>query len=311
MRALRANVLCAALLAPSIALATEPNDAADASDASSRESGEAATERPARRATAVDVDAAEEAEDATPPPPARRSRRSSGSGGSRGAPSLTSAADEGPNADTPARDTHASRGPSPSARDESLQLSIGVRTTFVRNAGYDVFSTNDALSQFSLGAIFPVLHRGRVALALGGVWDYGGSTASARGAEARLRMHRLSAPIEGRLFATDWLFGFARLAPGVAVQTVTVNDSSAPGRLLAERPLFVTDASVGVATVLSGRGPLRVGLSGDIGYALVPSMALRLRPDLADDDPRATGSVDLGSIATGGAFFRIAALASF
>jgi hypothetical protein len=205
--------------------------------------------------------------------------------------------------------------PRADARVAMWRLEMGYRGSFVPSPGFDPFSTNDFLPQFSASASRTVFSSGPLSFAPGLAWDYGSSSATARGDATSLTMHRLTVPLEGRLHFVPWGYAFVRAAPGVVAQHVEVDDSSSPAALEKNRWLFATDISAGYAwLVWPQRGPDHVGrlwLQADAGYGWVASERLDLSPALASGDTRLVSGVDLGNIKMSGAFFRAAAAVSF
>jgi hypothetical protein len=205
-------------------------------------------------------------------------------------------------------------------REAMWRVEMGYRGSFVTSAGYNPFSRDDYFSQFSLDASRTLwagaiggLH---VSFAPGIAWDYGESSASARGDAASLSMHRFTVPLEGRMHFGSWGYAFLRLAPGVAYQRAEVDDASSPSPLFKERWLFATDASAGYAWLVWPREQpsartARLWLQSDVGYGLVAAEKLSLSPDLPSSDPRRVAGVDLGTLAMQGAFFRVMAATSF
>lgn len=189
---------------------------------------------------------------------------------------------------------------------------VGYRGSFVSDPGMNAFSTKDYLAQFSLGASRKVLERGRLSFAPGLLWDYGGSTATARGAHTSLSVHRLSIPLEARYRIAPWLFGFVRAAPGLTSLATRVNDDSGPAPLAKSEWVPSLDLSAGAAWRFA-RVNDRVGfwVTGEGGYGWAKSMALNLSPDLAGDDPRRVAHTDLGRLALRGGFMRFGAALSF
>ena len=189
---------------------------------------------------------------------------------------------------------------------------VGYRGSFISDSGMNAFSTKDYLAQFSLGASRNLLERGRFSFAPGIIWDYGGSSATARGAQTSLSVHRLSIPLEARYRVAPWLFIFVRTAPGVASISTRVSDASAPAPLAKSGWVPVMDLSAGAAWRFA-RVNDRVGfwLTGEGGYGWSKSLALNLSPDLASDDPRHVAETDLGRLALRGGFVRFGAALSF
>jgi hypothetical protein len=93
----------------------------------------------------------------------------------------------------------AATSPKHDARVEMWRLEMGYRGSFVTSPGFDPFSTNDFLPQFSISASRTVVASGPVSFAAGLAWDYGSSGATARGDATSLSTHRLTVPLEGRV----------------------------------------------------------------------------------------------------------------
>ena len=187
---------------------------------------------------------------------------------------------------------------------------LGYRGAFVTQPGYNVFSTQDYFSQVSLTLSRTVYVRGRYSFAPGIAWDYGSAGATDRqSATSTLEVHRLSVPLEARAHTGSWGYGFFRAAPGIAYESAEVDDPSAPGALTKSRWLVAADLSAGfaVSPPFQGdiaRSPIHPWIQADIGYGWIAAQRL----NLAQDAPSAT--VDMGTLAMQGAFFRIAVAAS-
>ena len=201
-------------------------------------------------------------------------------------------------------------------RIEMWRLEAGYRGSFVPSAGFDPFSTNDFLPQFSLAASRTLAASRPLSLAAGVAWDHGASSATVRGDQASIEVERLTVPIEGRLHFGRWGYAFLRGAPGVVSQHAEVDDPSAPAPLSKTQWLFATDVSAGYAWLVwpqtrePARAP-RLWLQADVGYGWVANERLDLAPALASGDARVVSGIDLGSITLSGAFFRAAAAVSF
>src|SRR5438477_13053460 len=84
------------------------------------------------------------------------------------------------------------------SRESFWQGQLGVRSTFVSDPGFDPFSKDNELTQFSLGVARTVWEEDRLSFAPGIIWDYGWRTATARGQDTSLSSHRLALALEGR-----------------------------------------------------------------------------------------------------------------
>ncbi|HEY4393854.1 MAG TPA: hypothetical protein VGP64_07325 [Polyangia bacterium] len=202
----------------------------------------------------------------------------------------------------------------PPVRPPVWEVTAGVRTNYLKSAGYDPFSSNDALVQFSAIGTRTVIRRDRLALVAGVGLDVGGSSADARGAPSSLTLTRVSALAEGR-FQPAWRFYlFARLAPGLLHGAATISDASSPATsgLTGDFDAFALDAAAGGAFCLGDLGRAHVGawLVADGGYGWAPDQRLVLAPPLGADQSKA-GTLDLGTLAARGGFFRIALALSY
>ena len=195
-------------------------------------------------------------------------------------------------------------------RESFWQGELGVRSTFVTDPGFDPFSTDNVLTQFSLGVARTLWAEDRVSFAPGVIWDYGERSATARGQNASLATHRLALSLEGRYHLFPWVYGLVRLAPGAVRQSMELEDSGAPASFVAKRWGFAFDASAGAAFLLGPHGeasasPVRWWLAAEGGYSYASSASLVLHPDLADNDPHRAGDLDLGTLAMRGGFVRV------
>ncbi|MET0591291.1 MAG: hypothetical protein ABW133_01240 [Polyangiaceae bacterium] len=193
-------------------------------------------------------------------------------------------------------------------RESFWQGQIGMRSTFVTDKGFDPFASDNALTTFSLGFTRTVFHREAFSFAPGVVWDYGARSAAARGQPTSLSAHRLGLALEGRYHFAPWAYGLLRVTPSAIQQTAKLEDGLVPAPYVASAWSFAVDASAGAAFLLgphgSGPAPVRWWLAGEGGYGFASSASLRMRPELADDDPRRIGDLDFGKVALGGAFIR-------
>jgi hypothetical protein len=197
----------------------------------------------------------------------------------------------------------------PALRPPTWEVSAGVRTMYIKSAGFDPFSTNDGFVQFSLSASGVVARSGRLSLAVGAGLDVGSSGATARGAPSSLSLTHPSALAEGRYQPWSRLYLFARVAPGLVHGTATIDDASSPSSsgLTTEFDAFSLDAGAGGAFCLGAVGVARVGvwLLADGGYGWVAGQDLVLGPTLGAGDQSKGGTLDLGTLAPRGGFFRI------
>jgi hypothetical protein len=197
----------------------------------------------------------------------------------------------------------------PLVRNRFWQGQIGMRSTFVTDPGFDPFATNDALTTFSLGVSRTILQQDAFSLAPGLFWDYGGRSATARRDETSLITHRLGLALEGRYHFAPWVYGLVRVTPGTIHHSAELKDPLASAPYVARAWTFAIDASAGAAFLIGphrpSASPVRWWLAAEGGYGYAGTASLVMHPDLASDDPRRTGNLDLGRLALSGGFFRI------
>lgn len=189
------------------------------------------------------------------------------------------------------------------------QLEAGYRGAIVRDAGYDPFSTNDWLAQLTLSGSRVVLRRGRFSFVAGAAWDYGRSTATARGADSGLTVHRLTVPLSVRYAPVRWLYVFGTIAPGAAYESARIGDSSSQAPLVTDGWVPAFDASAGASWSFADTRPLSWWLTAEVGYGLAAPLSLALSPD--GSDPQRTAVTNLGSLAMNGSFGRLAVAVAF
>ncbi|HLK37366.1 MAG TPA: hypothetical protein VKU41_11480 [Polyangiaceae bacterium] len=218
--------------------------------------------------------------------------------GARGARAQTS-----PPSDAPA--------PAPADGRQELigRLELGYRGSFVGSSGFDPFSDNDYLPQFSLEGSRTIFQRGAFSFAPGLALDVGGTSATARGDDTSLSMQRVEVPLEGRLHFGRWGYAFLRVAPGAAVLSAQVQDSNSPQPLTKSRWLYATDLSAGYSWLVWPGAKPWFWLQAEFGYGFVASERLTLQPSTQTTPPVA--GVDLGDLSLSGPFLRIAAAVSY
>ena len=203
----------------------------------------------------------------------------------------------------------------PALRPPTWEVSAGVRTMYIKSAGFDPFSTNDGFVQFSLSGLGAVARSGHLSFAVGVGLDVGSASATARNAPSSLSLTRPAALAEGRYQPWSRLYLFGRLAPGLVHGTATVNDASSPSSsgLTTDFDAFSLDASAGGAFCLGavGSAGLGVWLLADGGYSWVAGQDLTLAPTLSNADQNKAGTLDLGTLAPRGGFFRISMALSY
>jgi hypothetical protein len=196
------------------------------------------------------------------------------------------------------------------------QVELGFRTAFIKDPGFDAFSSNDAFNQMSVGASQTVFVDGSISVAVGARWDFGTSRSVSRGADTALTMHRLEVPLETRLHLSRILYVFGRLAPGAMHTAASVSDGSSTDTLTDGRWSFSADASLGAAFLLgptsSPRSHLpRFWLTAEGGYGWTPARAVEASVDPGQDDFRQYGGIALRPLAMRGGFFRLGVSTTF
>jgi hypothetical protein len=159
----------------------------------------------------------------------------------------------------------------PAIRTPIWEVAAGVRTAYIKGAGYDPFSDDDGFVQFSICGTRVLVAQGeRLAFAAGIGLDAGSSSSTARGTPSSLSLTRVSALAEGRYQPWHRVYGFARLAPGLLHGSASLSDPSAPNeaRLTDGFNTFALDASAGAAVRLGEmtRAGLGIWLTADGGY---------------------------------------------
>lgn len=221
-------------------------------------------------------------------------------------PALARAADTGPSREDPNDlGTH----------QRNVRLDLGLRTQFIKGAGYDPFSENDVLHQFSTSASVAFWARDRLSLAGVLGFDYGASSASARSNRASLDVRRFVLAPEVRYHVLRVLALTARVGP-----TLTREETTLSGGLDTELSRtawrFGFDATAGTAVELWGYAngashKPRLWATAEAGYGYTASNRLSLEPRDPARAPQRAVPVELGDLTLGGPLFRITAALSF
>ncbi|MBX3215763.1 MAG: hypothetical protein KF850_27240 [Labilithrix sp.] len=200
--------------------------------------------------------------------------------------------------------------PSGAPRYDLIRVNMGVRVGYVPSRGFDTFSSNDVLPQFSIDGTYPLFTSGKLVLGAGLGWDVGGRAGTVRGFDASLATHRLYVPLEGRWHWSPGLSVFGKIAPGAVAAIASVQDPSSPNELSTTGWAFSADASVGASILLGPRQhpekrTIRFWLTPEIGYAVTTNAPLRGNPGRADEDLLGSDeSTNLRSLALSGLFWR-------
>ncbi len=210
------------------------------------------------------------------------------------------------------RDEPAANAPFTGDPNKMWFVSGSVRETFVSSRGFDPYSQNDILPQWTFAGSRTLWSRGRLSFAAGASWDVGGASTTSRGLDAGIFTNRFAATAEGRWHPRTYGYGFVRLSPGANVVNARVNDPSAPGTLTTTQWSFSGDASVGAAiTPMFVPGGPRVWLVPEVGYTYATSTQMRLSPKNEKDITGTASKTDLGELALSGVFFRVGLALSF
>jgi hypothetical protein len=197
-----------------------------------------------------------------------------------------------------------------------FSLQLGVRTSFISDPGFDLFSEDDAFVQVGLSGGRVLVAEGPLSVAALVGWDYGTAESTARGVSTNLEQHRLWLGAEARYHVLRRLYAFARVAPALLSTQATLRDPIA----LAEREAggwsFGVDASAGAAFEVFGKtkgdsSNPRGWVTADGGYGWTESDGLSFSTSEDDSAPTRTASLELGDLALRGGFFRVGIAVTF
>jgi hypothetical protein len=221
-----------------------------------------------------------------------------------------------PQAAAPQADRAKPAEPQPPEEPEGLviprwQVVLGARTMFVTSPGFDPFSENNAMTEFSLGAGRTIFSDGILSVAAVAYYDASTRSSTARGERTELESHRLSLGPEARAHVMPELYAFARLSPAILRTSALLEEASSGTSLFARSFSFGFDAVGGVAfrAFSFGRGEkaARFWVIGEGGYGWAAETDLLLAPDEEDSAaPQRVGDLDLGTLDLRGPMFRVA-----
>jgi hypothetical protein len=191
-----------------------------------------------------------------------------------------------------------------------FRFGLATRVGYASNEGLDPFTKTDVIGQVSLEVSRTLLSKGKTSMSLGLGWDFGGKATTARGATSEMTAHRVVVPIEGRYHLFPWLYGFAKVAPGVSLLDLTVKDTSAPTALSDLRPGFALDASAGASFLVIGHGAperkrVRIWATPELGYGWTTSSRPNLTTDSREEVLGREEGASMAPVAVRGFFFRI------
>lgn len=197
------------------------------------------------------------------------------------------------------------------------EATLGVRTAFITDSGFDPYATDNALTQVSLGGGRTVLAEGRFSLAVLALWDYGQRQSSARGERTQLDVHRISLGPEIRYHVIPRFFVFARTSPSAVYTDAQLDESVTAVNVYSHKWAAGFDATAGAAFEVIGkrsgesRKP-RFWVIGDGGYTWAAPVDMNLKP--APDNssaPQRVASVPFPTLVLRGPMFRVSAAMTF
>ena len=212
--------------------------------------------------------------------------------------------------------TPTSASPPARAGVDRWQASLGLRGTLIHDAGFDPFSSNDALLQSAMTVSAALRTGPGLVPVVGLALDLGGADDTARGVDAHLGLSRLAVVLEPRwvpaVTAASGLYLAGRLAPGILRASASLRDPSAPAVLRTSDTRLSVDASVGAGVRLNARGaPVGFWVIGDAGYGWTPRRRIVLTPALPPGDASKAGEITLGDLAARGPFLRLGLALSY
>jgi hypothetical protein len=200
----------------------------------------------------------------------------------------------------------------PSSRPE-LVITAGLRGMVMPSRGFDPYATNNLLLQGALGAGLTVVRLGNASIVLFAEYGAGSRSASARGEQATLAVHRLSGGAETRYQLGRRFFLSARVSPAAMFLYGTIADSTIDRPLTASAWTWGLDVSGGGGLLLGSTGPrgAKFHLTLDFGYTFAGEGQMRYAPATSEDDPRKYGSVMLPAMKPAGATSRLGVSVGF
>jgi hypothetical protein len=188
---------------------------------------------------------------------------------------------------------------------------IGLRTNFIPNEGFDPFETDDVLSQLTLGVGRTVYGEDKLSVAALLLWDLGGARADARSDEATLDVHRWTLAGEGRYHFFRRLYAFGRVAPGAIRWDASLEDDSVGYTREAGNWMFALDLSAGAAFEFAGQNRGKstsprgwVSVEGGYGWSTASEVTFESG---GNEIPARVEPLTLDDLALRGGIFRIAA----
>lgn len=196
------------------------------------------------------------------------------------------------------------------------QVGLGVRTSWVKDAGFDPFATTDTLTHGSLFATRTLLVMSNASLAAGLSFESGGRTAAARGQPTSLTAIRPGAVVEGRYHLDRDLYVGLRLVPQAIYTSLKMEEPSSPAQLVQTDWRFGLDTTAQVGwnfLRMMGVGPMapEYWLLAECGYGFTQRKDVVLKPDIDSNDPRSKEALGLGQMGMSGVMMRVAFAVTF
>lgn len=197
------------------------------------------------------------------------------------------------------------------ARAPEMNLSLGVRGTLVRDAGFDPYAQKDMLAQIAIAAGPTFARSGDVSFAALVEWSWGTAKATARGDDTSLGMHRIGLSLMAFYHPVKRLGLYAKLSPGAVHLRGEIADSGIERPLVARTWAFSMDAAGGLALMIANAGRARFWLTTEFGYSFATSADMVFSPLEDETDPRTYGSVTLPALRLAGPFGKFAFATTF
>lgn len=194
-----------------------------------------------------------------------------------------------------------------------FRLGGNIRAGGIADRAFDQIASTSAMPAVGIEATAVFLRRGRMSLAAGFNYDFGGRMGDVRNLRTQLGLHHLLVPFEGRYALVPWLELRGRVAPGASYLTVDFGQGDTA--TTARGWTFATELAVGMSIRLLGnREEARTfemwGLV-DGGYMLsttAPLDASRMPPD---SQLGAQASTYYGALSPRGGFIRFGLAMAF
>ncbi|MCA9643859.1 MAG: hypothetical protein H6718_06810 [Polyangiaceae bacterium] len=201
---------------------------------------------------------------------------------------------------------------------DHTQVSLGVRTSLVRDAGYDPYAEDDVFTQGSIGASHALFVDGAWSVAGAFGFDFGGVNSNVRGEHSELDAYRFTLAPELRFHLLPRLYFLGRLGPSLTYDRVKISDEVAATDLSSAGLSFGFDAALGAAYEVLGRtsgahkGP-RGWIQLELGYGWSSSrdITLEARGSDADSAPERLNGVAMPALSLSGPAVKVAVAASF